>query len=376
MRRPKSNSDGRQSFAKAATLGAFAGAFVLAILSVYWVLGPRAAGLITFDRSDTSATSTPAEPKKPACPPVNTAAYDAKMVSLANYPVVPAATSTASSTPPKKRLWPVTDAPYPKPCALLPFNRIVAYYGNFYSKGMGVLGEYGEEEMLAKLRAEVAAWEAADPATPVVPAIHYIVTTAQMEPQKDGMYTLRMPDSQIDKALAIAEKIEAIVFIDFQVGLSTLQKELPLYEDYLKHPKVHLGLDPEFSMKTGHAPGRVIGTFDAADINFAAEYLQKLVIENDLPPKVLVIHRFTEDMLTNTHLIRPLPEVQIVIDMDGWGPQAKKIGTYQHVIVPEPVQFTGFKIFYKNDLLPPSTGIFQPADLLKLTPQPSYIQYQ
>jgi hypothetical protein len=30
----------------------------------------------------------------------------------------------------------------------LPFNRIVSYYGNFYSKYMGVLGQYPEDEML------------------------------------------------------------------------------------------------------------------------------------------------------------------------------------------------------------------------------------
>jgi hypothetical protein len=45
-------------------------------------------------------------------------------------------------------------------------------------------------------------------------------------------------------------------------------------------------------------------------------------------------------------------------------------------VAPEPVQFTGFKLFYKNDLLPPSTGMLTPAQLLKLTPQPMYIQYQ
>src|SRR5215472_17397945 len=35
--------------------------------------------------------------------------------------------------------WPVKTA-YPGAGALLPFNRIVAYYGNLYSKNMGVLG--------------------------------------------------------------------------------------------------------------------------------------------------------------------------------------------------------------------------------------------
>ena len=44
------------------------------------------------------------------------------------------------------------------------------------------------------------------------------------------------------------------------------------------------------------------------------------------------------------------------------------------VIAPEPVQFTGFKIFYKNDMKPPSTRLLTPAEVLELTPAPSFIQ--
>jgi hypothetical protein len=68
--------------------------------------------------------------------------------------------------------------------------------------------------------------------------------------------------------------------------------------------------------------------------------------------------------------------VQVVMDMDGWGFGAKKINTYDAVIYPEPVQFTGFKLFYKNDLKPPSTRMLTPAEILDLTPRPSFIQYQ
>jgi hypothetical protein len=64
------------------------------------------------------------------------------------------------------------------------------------------------------------------------------------------------------------------------------------------------------------------------------------------------------------------------MDMDGWGTPQKKIGTYTYVVSPEPVQFTGFKLFYKNDLLPPSTGMLTPAQVLSLTPAPVFIQYQ
>jgi hypothetical protein len=42
------------------------------------------------------------------------------------------------------KLWPVKMAP-PLPGALLPANRIVAFYGNPLSKKMGVLGEYPKD---------------------------------------------------------------------------------------------------------------------------------------------------------------------------------------------------------------------------------------
>ena len=321
-------------------------------------------------------------------PELDKADYDARMLALAHVSGTTEVFSTASSsvrvvstvstsspqaTTPS--LWPVSAA-YPNADALLPFKRVVAYYGIFYSKKMGVLGSYPADEMLMMLASTTAKWESADPSTPVVPAIHYIATVAQASAGKEGKYILRMPDEQIDHALELADRVHGIVFLDIQVAKSTLEYELPMLEKYLKMRQVHLGIDPEFSMKSGDRPGTVIGTFDAADINYAAEYLAKLVRENHLPPKILVIHRFTKDMVTNYKKIRPLPEVQVVMDMDGWGSQEKKKGTYSRVIVPEPVQFTGIKLFYKNDLKPPSTGLLTADEVLNLTPAPIYIQYQ
>jgi hypothetical protein len=174
----------------------------------------------------------------------------------------------------------------------------------------------------------------------------------------------------------MANEIDGIVILEIQIGLSTFQKEIPLLEKYLSLPNVHLAIDPEFSMKTGDVPGDVIGTVSSADINYAADYLASLVQTHDLPPKILVIHRFTHNMVTGYQNIKPLPEVQMVMVMDGWGFGAKKINTYKQVIYSEPVQFTGFKIFYKNDLKPPSTRLLTPAEVLELTPSPSFIQYQ
>lgn len=271
--------------------------------------------------------------------------------------------------------WPVK-GPYPLPGAILPFKRVVAYYGNLYSKQMGILGELPRKEMLKKLQGEVKQWQAADSTIEVVPALHYIAVTAQGSPGKGNKYRLRMPFHQIDSVLSMAKEINALVFIDIQIGLSTIEAELPEFEKYLLMPHVHLGIDPEFSMKTGKKPGSVIGTFDAADINYTTGYLAKLVKENNLPPKMLIIHRFTQGMVTNYKQIKLRPEVQIVMDMDGWGHQARKINTYKQFIYKEPVQFTGFKLFYKNDLREANSHLMTPKEVLKLSPQPVYIQYQ
>jgi hypothetical protein len=309
--------------------------------------------------------------------PLDINAYNAKLLAIANDPpklVKAATTSTTAvySTP----TWPVKTASLPNAGALLPFNRIVAYYGNFYSTAMGVLGQYPPDQMMTMLASTTAQWQAADPNTPVIPALDYIAVTAQGSPGADGKYRLRMPDSQIDKALSLISPVHGLVFLDIQVGLSNVQTEVPLLEKYLAMPNVELSLDPEFDMSDGAKPDTEIGSMSATDINFAANYLANLVKQNNLPPKILVVHRFTQDMVTNFQNITPLPQVEVVMDMDGWGSQAKKINTYQRVIESDPVQFTGFKLFYKNDLLPPSTGMLTPQQILQLTPQPSYIQYQ
>ena len=293
---------------------------------------------------------------------IDTLAYNKKLKALAN------GDSTGR--------WPVKPQPYPMENAILPFKRIVAFYGNLYSKRMGVLGEYPPEELWIKLKAEVKAWEKADPSTPVVPAIHYIAVVAQGSPLKDGKYRRRMPESQIDSALTIARMGNALVFLDIQVALSNVKEEVPLLEKYLKMPHVHLAIDPEFSMKDGSRPGTKIGSYEADDINYCSEYLAKLVRENNLSPKILIVHRFTQRMVKNYRNIVLHPEVQLVMNMDGWGPPVLKNDTYRQYIYKEPVQFTGFKLFYKNDLKRPPHRMLTPPELIKLKPQPIYIQYQ
>ena len=90
----------------------------------------------------------------------------------------------------------------------------------------------------------------------------------------------------------------------------------------------------------------------------------------------MVVHRFTENMLTNYDKIKVLPQVQVVIDMDGFGSRAQKEESYYNYIYKEPVQFTGFKLFYEEDPKKDSLGLMTPKEVLNLVPKPVYIQYQ
>jgi hypothetical protein len=129
-------------------------------------------------------------------------------------------------------------------------------------------------------------------------------------------------------------------------------------------------------MKTGKKPGTVIGTMDASDVNYTIKYLSDLAKANQLPPKILGVHRFTQAMVTNYRKIKPEPEVQVVMDMDGWGAQSRKLSTYREFISRQPVQFTGFKLFYKNDFREANSRMMTPEEVLHLKPKPVYIQYQ
>ena len=241
-------------------------------------------------------------PKDTGLPKLDKALYDKKMLELANNPPpkppvtkkvkdpkTGVGTTVTIEPKPVVHVWPVNNLPYPNDGAILPFKRIIAYYGNLYSKKMGVLGQYPKDEMFARLEAEVKKWEVADPETPVVPALHYIAVVAQGSAGADGKYRSRMPDSEIDKVISMASEINAIVFLDIQVGFSDVQSEIPRLEKYLKLPQVHLGLDPEFSMKSGIRPGKVVGTYQAtarsADTN-AHGWLGRKVQEDKYLPAI------------------------------------------------------------------------------------------
>jgi hypothetical protein len=80
-------------------------------------------------------------------------------------------------------------------------------------------------------------------------------------------------------------------------------------------------------------------------------------------------------MVPNPQDIHLDPRVQIVMDMDGFGPPWLKFDSYRDYEVRAPVQYTGFKLFFHNDAKS-GESLITPRELLHLVPKPLYIQYQ
>lgn len=316
--------------------------------------------------SDTTAGATGSATR------VDTAVIDTTTVAgRARAKARVAAAKRDSIAAEKARLDTFPTPPTPLPGSVLPGCRIVAYYGNPLSKRMGILGEIPVPQMITRLEAEAHAFERADTTKPVVRALEMITPVAQGSPGSKGLWRMRMADTLIENMAKLAESKGYLLILDVQVGKSTVAAELEPLIPYLKRPYVHLALDPEFSMKGKEPPGKKIGTMDAADVNGAIALLTKLVDENKLPPKLLIVHRFTQSMLTNHEKITRDPRVQVIIDMDGFGPPHLKLDSYKAYVHKRPVQYFGIKLFYKND-----KPRFTAEDVMQLSPIPQYIQYQ
>jgi hypothetical protein len=191
------------------------------------------------------------------------------------------------------------------------------------------------------------------------------------DPGGDGMYRLRHGSAVIDKVIDWADSRGWLVFLDIQIGRAPIAGEVDRLLPWLVRPNVHLAIDPEFAMPPDGVPGRRIGRIDAAQVNLAIDRLADLVTRHRLPPKVLVVHQFTEGMLTNHAAIRTDPRVQVVIHMDGFGAPGLKRDIYRVIVEQRPVQFAGLKLFYKND-----KPMLTPAEIVRMLPTPAYIQYQ
>ncbi|NMH68362.1 hypothetical protein HF072_06170 [Bacillus sp. RO3] len=250
-------------------------------------------------------------------------------------------------------------------------HRLVAYYGTPDSENMGILGELEPEAYMKKLKEQAQAYSDADPDRPAVPTIELITTMAQSEPGPDGDYVRMTSEENIQRYVDLAEKHDALVLLDIQLGTDTVMEQVKMVEKWLKHPHVHLAIDTEFHVAQGEKPGEDLGQVDGKEIQQAVEYVSELTEKNDLPDKFVLVHQFTGYVLTNKEVIQPTDNVEVAINFDGWGAAADKQALYGKYIRDEPKQYGAFKIFYDKDV-----PVLEPEEVVKMDPSPAIVNYQ
>ncbi len=253
----------------------------------------------------------------------------------------------------------------------LPTHRLVVFYGNPLSSVMGPIGQYSDSDLIAKLQEQSQVYAQLDPSHPVVPALDYVTPVVQPVPMADNSWVYRMPDSSIEHYVDLANSNHALFFFDMQIGHSTVQKEVDQVLPYLERPGVDLTLDPEFDLPPGAIPDQVFGHMTAAEVNWAIDKLSSLVQTYHLPPKILIIHQFREDMLPDWQNIKLQPGVQVITCVDGFGPPSEKIADYQIFDKQQLIQYPGMKLFYKLDV-----PLMTPSQVLGLDPSPLMVMYQ
>jgi hypothetical protein len=258
---------------------------------------------------------------------------------------------------------------------LFPHNRVVAYYGAPQNEELGVLGVGTPAQAARTLLARAPAFKVRG--QQVLPAFELIAVIAHAAPGKDGLHRERQSDAVIRRYLRVARRAKALLILDIQPGQANFLDEARALEPYLRLPDVALALDPEWSMPEGVVPGQAIGSTDAETVNQVAEYLARLVRTHDLPQKLLLVHQFTEGMVTEDEQIVTPPQVALVSNIDGFGTPEIKVGVYKQLTnalsAPgiDAGQHIGFKLFFKED-----ERMLSPKGVLALRPRPDVVVYE
>lgn len=256
--------------------------------------------------------------------------------------------------------------------AIFPEYRVLSYYGFPGVPEMGVLGEYEMSELLDLLRQQAAEYEQIDPSRPVKLAFEVIASVAQQWEGDDGDHLAYIGREQLQAYVDFTADNDILLILDMQFGRKTVQEEFSAVREFLLYPHVHLALDPEFAVDEGEVPSQVIGQIDAADVAYAQTELARLAEENNLPPKMLIVHQFTEDSITNREAIMAVPGVQFVLEVDGFGTPDQKRQTYAILTSGTAYEHYGFKLWYNLQDDP----LMTPGEVLSLDPSPDLIIYQ
>jgi len=264
------------------------------------------------------------------------------------------------------------------------YNMIVALYGRPHVKTLGTLGQQPLAQTIEKAKAKAKLYEKAWGAGKhVTPGFDLIYEMATSSPGKDGKYVITLSEKVLQEYIAAANRNGIAVFIDVQLGKKTPAQAVRPILKYLRYDNVHIAVDPEFSVDNLTVrPGKKIGSITGPQINEVQDMMRDYIKANGIQDdKILLVHMFTEHMVTQKKSIRYTDRVHLVMHLDGHGSPALKIKTYNGLYTDTRAGLVtgGFKVFYKQD-----KPMMKPRQVLGLDPvgdkrvrdMPKVITYQ
>jgi hypothetical protein len=255
---------------------------------------------------------------------------------------------------------------------LYPGRQMVALYGHPGTPVLGVLGEQGVDGAIARARELAAEYEPLVD-VPVVPAFEIITTVASGGAGPDGNYSYEAPLDVLRPWVDAAGKAGVYVVLDLQPGRTDFLTQAKRYEELLTRPYVGLALDPEWRLKPDQRHLVQIGSVTAAEVNTVVTWLADLTRSHKLPQKVLLLHQFQLQMISDRiHVDTGREELAVLIHADGFGPPGAKFDTWNLMHTnPPPNVWWGWKNFIDED-----SPTFTPAETMAIRPRPLFVSYQ
>ena len=251
---------------------------------------------------------------------------------------------------------------------LFPGHRVVAFYGAPHAPGLGVLGVGTADGIWPRLRHQAKPYATAK--RPAMPAYELITFLATGSRGNQGNFSSRLPKRVINSYARAAKRHHALLILDIQPGRGDFLTDAKSLAPWLRLPYVGLAIDPEWKLYGSQLPLSGIGHTSARVVNHVSHWLGQLTRVNHLPQKLLLVHQFTESMVTDKARVVSRKHLAMVFNVDGLGGRAAKIGKYREFA--NNTKFPlGFKVFYDADINPMS-----PADVLRLRPHPVIVEYE
>jgi hypothetical protein len=276
----------------------------------------------------------------------------------------------------------------PGPQSVVKSSPVITVYGRSFGVAP-ILGLLGDLNSFDELERSIEPWVQATSElaeAPVTVAPHLIYALARPCKGADDSCLIFLDGSGVDLVneyiLPAAERGMGVV-LDAQMGRLSPSFFVRRMIDmgYMAYPNVHIALDPEFATQPDqNMPGHPIGWLSANAINEAQRILADYVRSEKLShKKIMIVHQFVDELSDSWSMVygkrnlEVFPEVDLVLDADGFGSPDAKIHKYNAITNPEAyphLQWRGIKIFQHNKYAPrySDTPVLTPRQIFGLDP--------